>query len=185
MRPHRFIPALAAPMLCPAALLLTLAALAGCNQPANPSGPAPANPPAAPAQTLAFAIPAGWSILPPKAAAQSAAAQPDTTVHLADKSGACRIQFSRTASTRPLAAVAADMRTAFLKAGVTPTPEPPMSLDGAPATHLFIPFPGNTFGRVYENVYLIQSHDTLLTLITIHAARCTTDFQSTLDNFHL
>jgi hypothetical protein len=172
-------------MLCPAALLLTLAALAGCNQPANPSGPAPANPPAAPAQTLAFAIPAGWSILPPKAAAQSAAAQPDTTVHLADKSGACRIQFSRTASTRPLAAVAADMRTAFLKAGVTPTPEPPMSLDGAPATHLFIPFPGNTFGRVYENVYLIQSHDTLLTLITIHAARCTTDFQSTLDNFHL
>ena len=167
-----------------AALLLTLAALAGCT---NPSETAAANPSAAPAQTLAFPIPTGWSILPPSAPAPAdTAAQPsDTTVHLADKSGACRIQFSRTASTRPLADVAADMRPAFLKAGVTPTPEPPMSLGGAPATHLFVPFPGNTFGHVYENVYLIQSRDTLLTLITIHAAKCTTDFQSTLDNFHL
>ncbi len=149
-------------------LLLALASLTGCST----SGAL------TPRQILAFPVPSGWSVT-----ASEQDATEDTPIQLHDKDGACRIQFSRSLSTRPLAAAEADMRAAFDKAGHLVTPQPAMSLGGAPSSHFSVAFADDGHGAVHEQVYLVRSGNWLLTLVTIRAAQCKYDFQSTLDDF--
>lgn len=142
--------------------------LTGCTRPGAPTR----------AQSLAFTVPSGWSVTVPEPDATE-----DMLIRLHDKDGSCRIQFSRSLSTRPLAAVDADMRAAFDKAGHLVTGQPAMSLGGAPSSHFSVAFADDGHGAVHEQVYLVRSGNWLLTLVTIRAAQCKYDFQSILDDF--
>lgn len=150
-------------------LLITLLPVCGCTRRS-----AQTDSPAVP-----FAVPPGWSIVPAKSALDSNGDLRDTTIRLRDASGACRIQFSRTSTPLSLAQWQADLSASFNKGGHPAEPQPAMSLGGVPAAHLFLKFPGN----VIEQVYAMRSGDWLLTLVTVHAALCKDNFQSTLDSF--
>lgn len=137
---------------------------------------------------LAFPVPSGWTVMPVAqsnaAAASSGAALgtssgADASFHLHDASGACAIRFSRTFSQMSLDDWTNDLAASFAKSGHAPQVEPAMSLGGAPAKHLFLQFPNG----LIEQVYTLRSGDDLLTLVTVHAAQCKSDFQDTLDAF--
>ena len=109
----------------------------------------------------------------------AAAGSGDTAVRLRNASGACAMRFSRTFTPLTLDAWTDELAASFAKGGHPAEAQPPMSLGGAPANHLLVRFPNG----LIEQVYALRSGNSLLTLVTVHAAECREDFQSTLDAF--
>ncbi len=165
-------------------LVLAAAGWAGCHGAGYPQATTaaqPLKPGLDPdlAARLPFTPPSGWTgsaeALPPDGSA------PATDLHarLQDSSGACQIDLSRMMNPMPTHDWAVAVENGFTRRGTPIEFQPVMSLDGHATEHFAVHYPSGVLGQVY----VLRSGYDLITLITLHAAHCDSDFGFALDGF--
>lgn len=125
---------------------------------------------------VSFPLPAGWVFVSVK----TAPAQPDT-VRLQSADGACQVLLTRAPAVQKPAAAGAALEQALAAAGRRVMVKGTQQVGNVQAQRLDAVFDKG----VSEQMYTMQRGPWLLTLITVHGARCRTSFDDTLRGFRM